>query len=97
MKWKDEIFAYFMLVIYGIIGGLIRYLMIPTCNSELQFLNTIGGLYALPLILICGVGVGLFSFIWQKRIPRTGQGIVTGFGVGFGIMTAIAIITDICI
>lgn len=97
MKLKDGIFAYFMLIVYGIIGVLIRYLMIPTCNSELKFLNTIGGLYALPLILICGVGVGLFSFIWQKKIPRTGQGIVTGFGVGFGIMTVIAILINNCV
>lgn len=62
---NENITAYFVLAIYLIIGGLLRYLIIPTCNTELQYLNTIGGMYALPFIII-GISFGLFSFIRPK-------------------------------
>jgi hypothetical protein len=98
MNIKNENFmAYPLLILYGIIGGLLRYFIIPPCNTGLENFHYGMVLYVIPFVLI-GIGIGLASFIFPAmKLNRIGQGIVTGLSVGFGGMTIIALLYIPCI
>jgi hypothetical protein len=94
---NQNFWAYASLVIYIIVGAILRYFIIPYCNPELHVTNTGFGYYAIPYILI-GIGFGLFSFIFPNRQrTRIAIGVVTGLSVGFGGMTVYALAFNPCI
>jgi len=94
---NENVTAYALLVIYGLIGVLLRYEMISPCDPALENFHNGMVLYVLPFVVI-GIGAGLTSFIFpKKKLTRIGQGVVTGLGVGFGGMTIIALLFIPCI
>ncbi len=96
-KKNENFWAYVSLGIYAVFGVSIRYYVIPFCTQGLEGVTFLVGFVAV-LFLIIGIAAGLYSFIFQeKRLSRIASGIVTGFAVGFGGMTIIALLFIPCV
>jgi len=89
-KKNEHIRDFTILIIYGIIGGVLRYLIILSSNSGLKNLYDVGRIDAI-ILLISVVGLVLYAFLTKKQLPRVVQGAVTGLSVGFSLVTVYAL------
>lgn len=89
-KWEILAFS-----IYAIVSGLAKYLTFPSCNPSYSSV--------LPIfigIVSFGVVWGIISFFFPNfptyTINKIGKAVVTGLGVGIGIVTVFVLITRSC-
>ena len=90
---KENISAYTGLGVYIFVGVVLRYFITFPRSSAFQ--NSLV-IYLSVAFIIIGICFGLFSFIFRNRelfgrrkiLFDGGRGVITGFGVGWGGVTA---------
>ncbi len=100
---KEKSIAYTGLVIYAILGFLIRYYTTFPCGLAFNVIHIIVKPYAIGFIVV-GIAFGLISFIYRnkaltgkwKNLKDVSQGAVTGFSIGYGGVSVIFLIFNIC-
>ena len=85
---------------YAVVGAVLRYLVTFPCGSPFEFIVRP---YAIALIA-SGIAFGLGSFIYRNKqlsgfwkiLFGVARGAITGFGVGWGGVTAWILAYHLC-
>lgn len=100
---KEKIAAYLGLVVYATLGTIIRYFTTFPCGSDFNSIHVIVKPWAIAFIMI-GIGFGLISFIYRnkqlsgywKSLFDSARGAITGFSIGWGGVSIILLILNLC-